>query len=40
MTAPVADPADPADPAVADARRREQRGWYWYDWAKSVFNTS
>jgi UMF1 family MFS transporter len=24
----------------ADARRREQRGWYWYDWANSVFTTS
>lgn len=23
-----------------DARRREQRGWYWYDWANSVFTTS
>ncbi|MCX2970051.1 MFS transporter [Streptomyces sp. TRM70308] len=24
----------------AGARRREQRGWYWYDWANSVFQTS
>ncbi|TJZ59360.1 MFS transporter [Streptomyces piniterrae] len=24
----------------ADARRREQRGWYWYDWANSVYSTS
>ena len=24
----------------AAARRREQRGWYWYDWANSVFVTS
>ncbi|MEV7383837.1 MFS transporter [Streptomyces lydicus] len=22
------------------ARRREQRGWYWYDWANSVYSTS
>ncbi len=21
-------------------RRREQRGWYWYDWANSVYSTS
>ena len=34
MTAPVTDPAEAA------ARRREQRGWYWYDWANSVFTTS
>ncbi|MGH3324418.1 MAG: MFS transporter, partial [Streptomyces sp.] len=32
--------------AVTDAaggtaeRRREQRGWYFYDWANSVFSTS
>ncbi|MEV0372422.1 MFS transporter [Streptomyces sp. NPDC050636] len=26
--------------AEADARRREQRGWYWYDWANSVYSTS
>ena len=23
-----------------DARRREQRGWYWYDWANSAFPTT
>ena len=40
VTAHGRRPADPADPAVADARRREQRGWYWYDWANSVFTTS
>jgi UMF1 family MFS transporter len=40
------DPAGPAGPGAdgpaADAavRRREQRGWYWYDWANSVFPTS
>lgn len=34
MSAPV------AEPAPADSRRREQRGWYWYDWANSVFTTS
>lgn len=22
------------------ARRREQRGWYWYDWANSVYSTT
>lgn len=33
----------PAPPAVLDdspgARRREQRGWYFYDWANSAFYT-
>ncbi|WP_403490902.1 MFS transporter [Streptomyces caniferus] len=24
----------------AAARRREQRGWYWYDWANSVYSTT
>ena len=28
---PLSDPA---------ARRREQRGWYWYDWANSTFSTT
>ncbi|GAA2436175.1 MFS transporter [Streptomyces macrosporus] len=28
------------DPGGAAARRREQRGWYFYDWANSVFSTS
>ncbi|MFG2116984.1 MFS transporter [Streptomyces sp. NPDC048718] len=46
---PDGDPADPAGPAVrtdpdapADpaARRREQRGWYFYDFACSVYSTS
>lgn len=23
-----------------DPRRREQRGWYWYDWAASAFSTT
>lgn len=23
-----------------DLRRREQRGWYWYDWAASAFSTT
>ncbi|MCM2580319.1 MFS transporter [Streptomyces sp. MTZ3.1] len=32
-------PAAPAAPGTA-ARRREQRGWYFYDWAISVFSTS
>ncbi len=31
------EPAEPKD--VAD-RRREQRGWYWYDWANSVYSTT
>ncbi|MQA09938.1 MAG: MFS transporter [Pseudonocardiaceae bacterium] len=30
-------PKPASDPA---ARRREQRGWYWYDWANQTFNTS
>ncbi|WP_084958373.1 MFS transporter [Thermoactinospora rubra] len=34
----------PAPPAVFDespaARRREQRGWYFYDWANSAFPTT
>ncbi|GAA0373396.1 MFS transporter [Microbispora corallina] len=35
MTVPqVVDEAAPA------ARRREQRGWYWYDWADSAFQTT
>jgi MFS transporter, UMF1 family len=25
---------------VSDARRREQRGWYWYDWANSAYATT
>src|SRR3954452_6860256 len=25
---------------AAGARRREQRGWYFYDWANSVFSAS
>ncbi|GAA3447178.1 MFS transporter [Planomonospora venezuelensis] len=32
-----------AAPAVEDtpqSRRREQRGWYWYDWANSAFPTT
>ncbi|MFD9719587.1 MFS transporter [Streptomyces sp. NPDC059076] len=31
------DPLDPLDPG---ARRREQRGWYFYDFACSVYSTS
>lgn len=26
--------------AARSARRREQRGWYFYDWAISVYSTS
>ncbi|MCC5033762.1 MFS transporter [Streptomyces sp. WAC 00631] len=33
-------PADASGPAAAAERRREQRGWYVYDWAVSVFSTS
>ncbi|MFC7339949.1 MFS transporter [Saccharopolyspora griseoalba] len=29
-----------SDAAPQAARRREQRGWCWYDWANSVFPTS
>ncbi|MEV1200531.1 MFS transporter [Microbispora rosea] len=25
---------------IPSARRREQRGWYWYDWADSAFQTT
>ncbi|MEU6116994.1 MFS transporter [Streptomyces sp. NPDC047117] len=31
------EPDGPTDDA---ARRREQRGWYWYDWANSVYSTT
>ncbi|MDF5756725.1 MFS transporter [Spongiactinospora sp. TRM90649] len=34
MTAPAALDDTPA------ARKREQRGWYWYDWANSAFPTT
>ncbi|RBQ18828.1 MFS transporter [Spongiactinospora rosea] len=34
MTAPAAQQETP------EARRREQRGWYWYDWANSAFPTT
>ncbi|MEU1471810.1 MFS transporter [Streptomyces sp. NPDC005761] len=44
MSAETTDTAEPADgPAGAngpDARRREQRGWYFYDFACSVYSTS
>ncbi|MBB1257077.1 MFS transporter, partial [Streptomyces sp. OF3] len=36
-TGQISGPAAEADPT---ARRREQRGWYFYDWANSVFATS
>ncbi|MGP3991194.1 MFS transporter [Streptomyces sp. 3N207] len=32
--------ADPGELAQLRERRREQRGWYFYDWANSVFSTS
>ncbi|OOC53729.1 MULTISPECIES: MFS transporter [Nocardiopsis] len=37
MTAPTETGSPSTDP---DQRRREQRGWYVYDWANSVFITS
>jgi UMF1 family MFS transporter len=30
----------PAYLAAADERRREQRSWYWYDWANSAYVTT
>lgn len=33
-------PQAPQRPPQDAARRREQRGWVWYDWANSVFPTS
>ena len=32
--------AGPPTESTAAERRREQRGWYFYDWANSVFSTS
>ncbi|GLZ28370.1 MFS transporter [Lentzea sp. NBRC 105346] len=29
-----------SDAGTAERRRKEQRGWVWYDWANSVFPTS
>ncbi|MEV5604171.1 MFS transporter [Streptomyces sp. NPDC052299] len=44
MTAETADTTEPADGAAGPddpaARRREQRGWYFYDFACSVYSTS
>jgi len=37
MTSTSPGPQPPADPAQ---RKREQRGWYLYDWANQAFNTS
>ncbi|MEV0600129.1 MFS transporter [Streptomyces sp. NPDC050315] len=31
---------EPAEPKDVAGRRREQRGWYWYDWANSVYSTT
>jgi UMF1 family MFS transporter len=39
-TAPPDAGAAPAVPPVDHALRRERLGWYSYDWAMSVFNTS
>lgn len=41
MSTGTAGTADPAgQPAGTDERRREQRGWYFYDFACSVYSTS
>ncbi|TXS47614.1 MFS transporter [Streptomyces sp. OR43] len=44
MSAETADTAEPADrttgPEGPGERRREQRGWYFYDFACSVYSTS
>ncbi|MBG0816716.1 MFS transporter [Planomonospora sp. ID82291] len=32
--------AETAVEETPQSRRREQRGWYWYDWATSAFNTT
>ncbi|MDX2622741.1 UMF1 family MFS transporter [Streptomyces avidinii] len=41
MSTETAGTADPAgQPAGTDERRREQRGWYFYDFACSVYSTS
>ncbi|MGZ4627065.1 MAG: MFS transporter [Kineosporiaceae bacterium] len=36
----MADEAPPADLLDAAARRREQRSWYFYDWANSAYVTT
>jgi UMF1 family MFS transporter len=38
--APAATSPHAAAPAGPDTRRREQRGWYFYDWANSAFSTT
>lgn len=41
MSTGTAGTADPAERPPGDAeRRREQRGWYFYDFACSVYSTS
>jgi MFS transporter, UMF1 family len=35
-----AEPTDDDLDRVAAVRRREQRGWYWYDWANSAYATT
>ncbi|WP_214105514.1 MFS transporter [Acrocarpospora catenulata] len=41
MAAPEAPQApETTGPVDESARRREQRGWYWYDWANSAFPTT
>jgi UMF1 family MFS transporter len=39
-TAPPADAATLTDERAPGERRREQRGWYFYDWANSAFSTT
>jgi MFS transporter, UMF1 family len=43
VTGPPAEPTRAAPAAARPAapdRRREQRGWYFYDWADSAFSTT
>jgi len=39
MSAPSAGPSGIADPGSFD-RAREQKAWYWYDWANSAYVTT
>ncbi len=40
LTHRVAGPGGGETTKIDGERRREIRGWYWYDWANSVFTTS
>ena len=39
-TEPSPDPNQPDAPALKPGNRREQIGWYFYDWANSAFSTT